>query len=76
MPVWGVEQSTGPRKAKLPLAAAADIRQSLANVSDQPQATFDFLGAAKRTHVDCHEAAVAYSDRCWPERWLYEVLRS
>ena len=34
------------------------------------------VGAAKRTHADCHEAAVGHGDRCWPEWRLYEVLRS
>jgi len=52
----------------------------------QPQATFDFsssavqrlrpVGADRRTHADCQEAAVAYSARCWPERRLSKVLRS
>jgi hypothetical protein len=34
------------------------------------------VGAARRAHADCHEAAVGYSDRRWSERRLYEVLRS
>ena len=31
------------------------------------------VGAAKRTHVDCYEAAVGHRDRCWPEWRLSEV---
>jgi len=34
------------------------------------------VGAAMRTHADCHEAAVGYGDRRWPEWRLYEVLQS
>lgn len=33
------------------------------------------VGAAKRTHADCHEAAVGHGDRCSPKWRLYEVLR-
>jgi hypothetical protein len=50
------------------------------------EATFEFqsaalqqwltVGVARRTHADCHEAAVRHGDRRWPERRLYEVLRS
>lgn len=34
------------------------------------------VGAAKRVHADCHEAAVGYGDRRWSEWRLYEVLRT
>lgn len=34
------------------------------------------LGAAMWVPADCHEAAVGYGDRRWPEWRLYEVLRS
>jgi hypothetical protein len=33
------------------------------------------VGATKRAHADCHEAAVGYGERRWPEWRLYEVLR-
>lgn len=34
------------------------------------------VGAARSTHADCHEAAVEYGGRRWPERRLNEILRS
>lgn len=34
------------------------------------------VGAVRRTHADCHEAAVGYGDRRWLKWRLYEVLRS
>ena len=70
MTVCGARERSAVKFERLE-AASSDLR--LSNSAVQRVLP---LGAAMWVPADCHEAAVGYGDRRWPEWRLYEVLRS
>jgi len=84
--VTEVQRSFDPSILEGQVISVTDIQASKVTGSKQPGTSFAVwstasqrlrpVGAARRTHADCHEAAVRYGDRRWPEWRLYEELRS